>query len=94
MLHKVPAVPVGVQTAVHSHSRQHEGTFRPFSRLLRQAGHTVGQFCTPKGDPGTTGGTPAPHSILSKVQTVGLPRKKIFGVGLEGPIGGNKYGCE
>ena len=56
MLHKVPAVPVGVQTAVHSHSRQHEGTFRPFSRLLRQAGHTVGQFCTPKGDPGTTGG--------------------------------------
>ena len=56
MLHKVPAVLVGVQTAVHSHSRQHEGTFRPFSRLLRQAVHTVGQFCTPKGDPGTTGG--------------------------------------
>ena len=64
MLHKVPAVPVGVQTAVHSHSRQHEGTFRPFSRLLRQAGHTVGQFCTPKGDPGTTGGGNRHHSCV------------------------------
>ena len=45
------------------------GQSGPFSRLLRQAGHTVGQFC----NPGTTGGT-TPTSVNQPKNSDGIGR--------------------
>ena len=52
MLYKVLLCPKAYRQQSTHTAGSMWGQSGPFSRLLRQAGHTVGQFC----NPGTTGG--------------------------------------